>query len=80
MEQPTQFYAITLAVALLGLKHPSIADNMWCVDLAWAYVGVRMVHSLVHCGRNDIQTRSMVFTVSIVVLLGLCLRAAMIIL
>ena len=41
MEQPTLFYAVTLALALLG------AGAGLNLALAWLYVGLRIVHSLV---------------------------------
>lgn len=39
-EQPTVFYAVTLALAILG------DDNQYTLGAAWGYVGVRIVHSL----------------------------------
>ena len=43
MEQPTIFYAIVLALALMDFGG---GINDW---LAWGYVGLRIVHSLVQC-------------------------------
>src|SRR5690242_4961629 len=41
MEQPTIFYAIVFALILMGFDAPI---NVW---LAWIYVGLRMVHSVI---------------------------------
>jgi hypothetical protein len=70
MEQPTLFYAVVLALAFLG------ADGGFNVALAWAYVGVRIVHSLVQVTVNIILLRFAVFMLGTLVLLVLSLRAA----
>ncbi|EEH36305.1 hypothetical protein PAAG_00628 [Paracoccidioides lutzii Pb01] len=72
MEQPTQFYAIALAVALLHERRGSSAD----VAMAWAYVGLRVLHSLVQCSTNQIMRRFSIFVTSSAVLLGMTLNAA----
>ena len=64
MEQPTIFYAAALALALLG------------VGLAWAYVGIRVVHSLFQALVNKIEVRFAIFVLGSLVLLALALRAA----
>lgn len=48
-EQPTVFYAVTLALALLG------DENNWVVGGAWGYVGVRIVHSLFQSLVNQVM-------------------------
>lgn len=70
MEQPTLFYAVALSLALLG--------DAWMVSLwlAWAYVALRIVHSLVQVLVNNIKLRFAVFAVSSLVLFALALRAA----
>lgn len=70
MEQPTIFYAITLSLALLG-NTESIA-----VNLAWAYVALRLLHSLVQALTNKIEIRFLVFVFSNVPLFGLTYFAA----
>src|SRR5581483_4386629 len=74
MEQPTLFYAVALTLAFLG------ADGVWNTALAWAYVGLRVVHSLVQATVNVILMRFAIFMVGTVVLLVLSLRAAWIVL
>ena len=69
-EQPTQFYAIISALLWLG------ADDKLTVGMAYAYVGLRVVHSLVQAITNKIMLRFQVFALSSFVLLGLTLRAA----
>lgn len=70
MEQPTVFYALVLALALLG--SPAFS----AVVLAWAYVALRIVHSLVQALTNRIEVRFVVFVLSNVPLLGLTYLAA----
>jgi hypothetical protein len=74
MEQPTLFYAVALTLAVLG------ADGAWNIALAWGYVGLRVVHSLVQATVNVILVRFAVFITATVVLLVLALRAAWIVL
>lgn len=69
-EQPTQFYAVALTLALLGV------DDGTTVGLGWAYVGLRIVHSLVQATVNHIPTRFTLFASSGLVLLGMTGRAA----
>jgi hypothetical protein len=74
MEQPTLFYAVALTLALLG------ADGAWNLGLAWGYVGLRVVHSLVQAIVNVILARFAIFIAATAVLLVLSLRAAWIVL
>jgi len=71
MEQPTIFYATALALAAMGQGQ---GLNAW---LAWGYVGLRVVHSLVQATSNVIMVRFSIFMVSSAVLLILAIRAAM---
>jgi hypothetical protein len=70
LEQPTLFYAVTLTLAMLG------ADDQINVALAWSYVALRIVHSLVQATSNIILRRFWIFFASSLVLLALTLRAA----
>lgn len=69
-EQPTLFYAVALALAVLG------DATQWSLGLAWAYVGLRVVHSLFQALVNKIEIRFVLFAVSSLVLLALAIRAA----
>lgn len=70
MEQPTIFYAVVLALAVMG----NTAE--FVLVLAWAYVGLRIVHSLVQALVNKIELRFAVFVFSNVPLFGLTYGAA----
>ncbi|MDO9224286.1 MAG: MAPEG family protein [Caulobacter sp.] len=63
MEQPTIFYALAVLTYLLSLQSPLTAG------LAWAYVGLRVVHSLVQITVNAVPVRFLVFAVSTLVLM-----------
>lgn len=70
MEQPTLFYAVGLSLALLGDHSTS------SVAMAWAYVGLRVVHTFVQTTTNHIPTRFAVFSASSLVLFALVFKAA----
>jgi hypothetical protein len=70
LEQPTQFYAILLGLTLLNIK------SKRTVSLAWAYVGLRVAHSLIHVSVNYPVPRFAVFATSSFALLGLVAEAA----
>ena len=69
MEQPTIFYAVALTLALLDFGG---GINYW---LAWAYVGLRIVHSLIQATVNIVTYRFAVFTLASICLLGLTVHA-----
>jgi len=70
MEQPTVFYAVALALAVMG---QGTGLSAW---LAWAYVGLRVAHSIVQSTANIISLRANLFMGSTVVLIALAVRAA----
>lgn len=70
-EQPTLFYAVALVLALLG------AGNGVTALLAWAYVGLRVVHSLVQVSSNKVAVRFSVFLLASLCLIALWARAFM---
>jgi len=70
MEQPTLFYAICLTLALIG------AGGGINLALAWAYVGLRVLHSLVQVLINKIEVRFAIFMLSSLMLIGLIFNAA----
>ena len=71
VEQPTLFYAVCFVIALTGT---GFALNVW---LAWAYVGLRVAHSLVQALTNRVRYRFALFAASTLVLIALTLHAAM---
>jgi hypothetical protein len=73
-EQPTQFYAVALTMALLGV------DNKLDVGLAWAYVGIRVGHSFVQSCGNNIMRRFSLYIVCSSVLAAMTVRAGLVLL
>ena len=70
MEQPTLFYAIALVLALQGAGDAWI--NVW---LAWAYVGLRVIHSLIQAIVNVVRWRFLAHIAASFCLLGLTVHA-----
>lgn len=70
MEQPTIFYAIAITLVLMN------AGDGLNATLAWAYVGLRVAHSLVQALVNKIELRFAVFFISSLVLVALAFNAA----
>ena len=70
MEQPTIFYAIVFALILMGF------DAAINVYLAWAYVGLRVIHSLIQATVNIVIYRFAVFTLGSICLFALTIHAA----
>jgi hypothetical protein len=73
MEQPTLFYAVALTLAFTG--HGTGLSAI----LAWLYVALRVVHSLVQATVNVVMWRFAVFMAASLVLLAMTLRAAMVV-
>ena len=71
MEQPTIFYAVALTLAVMGSGN---GVNAW---IAWGYVGLRIVHSLIQATVNRVAPRFVVFMLSTLLLVALTLHAAM---
>lgn len=69
VEHPTVFYAASLALAVQGV------DASWVVTVAWAYVVLRVVHSLVQTTVNHIPIRFVLFASSALCGLALSLAA-----
>lgn len=69
MEQPTLFYAIAITLAVIGEGDGTNAL------IAWAYVGLRIVHSLIQATVNIIRYRFLVFTLASLALLALTVHA-----
>jgi len=70
MEQPTIFYASALVLAVAGA-----GDGINAV-IAWGYVVLRIVHSLVQVTANKISIRFAVFVLSTLLLAAQTLHAA----
>ena len=70
MEQPTLFYAVALTLALMGFGG---GINLY---LAWGYVGLRIIHSLIQSTYNRVMHRFLVFALASLCLVGLTVHAA----
>ena len=70
MEQPTLFYATALTLALCGAGD---GLSLW---LAWAYVALRIVHSLWQALSNVILVRFAIFNLATLALVALVVQAA----
>jgi hypothetical protein len=68
MEQPTIFYALVLYTYLAGQQ------NGLNIVLAWAYVALRVVHSLIQATVNVVLVRFAVFTAGTLLLAALAGR------
>lgn len=69
-EAPTIFYAVAIAIVLLGL-----ADSLHALS-AWVFVGLRVLHSLVQATANRVVIRFSLFALSWVALGLMIVRAS----
>ena len=67
-EQPTLFYAIAISIAVLG--HGDALN----VQLAWAFVLLRIIHSVVQGTINIVAVRFSLFALAWVVLAAMVIR------
>lgn len=70
-EAPTVFYAVSIVLAIIGQGDGVNAQ------LAWLYVALRVVHSLIQSTVNKVTLRFGVFALSSFVLMALVARAAL---
>ena len=68
MEQPTIYYPAVVILAIMGAS----TVDVW---LAWAYVGLRIVHSLWQTTVNRLPVRISLFFLMTFVLIALAIRA-----
>lgn len=69
-EAPTVFYAVAIVLAIIGQ-----GDGL-AAQFGWAYVALRVVHSLVQATVNKVMLRFMIFMLSSFVLIALIALAA----
>jgi len=69
MEQPTLFYAIAITLVLIGQGGGINAG------IAWAYVALRILHSLVQATWNRVAVRFLLFLLASLALVALTLHA-----
>jgi len=71
MEQPTIFYALMFYIALTN------GESSLMGYLAWGYVILRVIHSLVQITSNKVMVRFSIFSISTIVLIVMaCAQAA----
>ena len=70
-EAPTVFYAVALALAFIG------QGNGLNATIAWAYVALRIVHSVFQSTVNKVMPRFMLFALSSLCLMALTLHLLM---
>jgi hypothetical protein len=68
-EAPTLFYAVALVLAIIG------QGDGFNTLLAWAYVGFRVLHSIVQVTINRVALRFALFALSSLTLMALILHA-----
>ena len=73
-EAPTLFYAVAITLAVIGQGAGLNAT------IAWAYVGLRVLHSLWQAMVNKVGVRFGLFALSSLALAALVVRAAMVVL
>lgn len=70
-EAPTVFYAVALVLAIAG------AGDGMNAKISWAYVGLRVAHSLVQALWNRVAVRFALFVLSSIALIMLVVHAAL---
>ncbi|RNJ64421.1 MAG: MAPEG family protein [Porphyrobacter sp. IPPAS B-1204] len=72
-EAPTLFYAVAIVLAIIG------EGDGFNTQLAWAYVGLRIAHSIVQATVNRVIVRFALFALSSLALMALILHAALVV-
>jgi hypothetical protein len=67
-ELPVVFYALCIALFVMGW-----VDGLY-LQAAWAFAGLRVLHSLVHCTINRVSLRFATYFLSSLVLWGMVAR------
>ena len=65
LQIPILFYVVCLLFMITGVQSDLV------VNTAWAYVGLRLLHSLIHIGYNNVNHRFFAFLLSNIALLVL---------
>ena len=71
LAEPTLFYAVCIVLALVG--HGQGLN----LTIAWAYVGLRVLHSLIQSTVNRVLFRFVVFALSSLCIIALAIHAAL---
>ncbi|HRD47728.1 MAG TPA: MAPEG family protein [Caulobacter sp.] len=70
MEQPTIFYAVAIIAYLAGQSNALVGG------LAWGYVTLRVLHSLLQVTVNIVPVRFLLFSLSTIVLMAMTVITA----
>lgn len=70
LAEPTLFYAVSLVLAMVGQGD---GLNLY---IAWAYVGLRVLHSFIQIMSNRVKYRFLVFLLSSLCIIALAVHAA----
>lgn len=73
LEVPVLFYLLAVLVILFEIS------SQLLVDLAWLYVVLRLVHSIIHISYNNVPHRLIVFVLSVVTLMIMWLQFIMLV-
>lgn len=71
LELPVLFYVVCLVIYVTGITSPAM------VVVAWAYVALRVAHSVIHISYNAVMHRLVAFATSNFVLIALWVMAAL---
>ena len=69
LELPVLFYVVCLVLYVTN------SVDAMAIYLAWAYVGLRLIHSVIHLTSNNVFRRLIVFAMSAFVLMAMWVRA-----
>lgn len=69
-ESPTIFYALALTIHVAGI------NNAVLTTLAWAYVFIRIIHSLIQATQGKVVIRFSMFILSAIVLVLMAIKTA----
>ena len=73
LEVPVLFYLLAVLVILFEIS------SQLLFDLAWLYVVLRLVHSIIHISYNNVPHRLIVFVLSVVTLMIMWLQFMMLV-
>ncbi|MDG2501774.1 MAG: MAPEG family protein [Porticoccaceae bacterium] len=73
LEVPVLFYLVAVLVITLQI------DNTLLLNLAWLYVALRLVHSIIHVSYNHVIHRFTVFLLSLITLLAMWIQLFMLV-
>ena len=73
LTEPTLFYVVCIVLALIG------NGSGLNLIIAWIYVGLRVLHSLIQVTVNKVKYRFLVFVLSSLCIIALAIHAAIVV-